>query len=286
MKTSITQKLLHFFAGILFIALLLAPLGAIYAITELEMEQYNDVFVPGVVEKSYGDPLPVVRMDMQEFITVSGTYVSTEEFFMELPTLKNVYTARMLAGYGDYVEVGDIIGYTEDGKTEILSTESGVIKEISLGKYSYILMESVEELGLRCFLKDETLNVMQRDTLALTDTDGNPVELIKIGKFVNESGETEVLIKMPKGRYAVNEKDIKLYTGKVYTKALVVPTGCLFQLPEDPKTWYVRIVDANKNVIGNQAVQIGFSDGEYTCVTGLEEGTLLDSGYARILRSK
>ena len=90
MKTSITQKLLHFFAGILFIALLLAPLGAIYAITELEMEQYNDVFVPGVVEKSYGDPLPVVRMDMQEFITVSGTYVSTEEFFMEIKRFRNM----------------------------------------------------------------------------------------------------------------------------------------------------------------------------------------------------
>lgn len=286
MKTTVTQKILHLIVVILFIALLLAPLGAIYAITKLEIAQYSDVLVPAVVEKSYGDPLPVTRMDMREFITVSGTFVSTEEFFMELPMLNNVYTARILAGCGDYVEEGDIIGYTEDGKTEILSTASGVIKEISLGKNSYILMESVEELALRCSLKDEILNVMKRDTLAMTDSDGNPVELIKIEEIVNENGETEVLIKMPNGRYATNVKDIKLYTGKVYTQALVVPTDCLFRLPEESKTWYVRIVDANKNVVGNQAVQIGFSDGEYTCVTGVEEGTLLDSGYARILGSK
>ena len=69
----------------------------------------------------------------------------------------------------------------------------------------------------------------------------------------------------------------------VYTKALVAPSVCLFHLADEPDQWYVREVDESGNIVGNKKVQVGFSDGEYTCITGIPEGTLLDSGYGKFL---
>lgn len=282
MKRKTGWRWLQFLAGLLFIGLLLAPLGCIYAITNLEMAQYSEVYVPAVAEKSYGAPMPALRMDMQEFITVSGSFVSAERFYMEIPKLKNTYSARLLVGIGDYIEAETLIGYTEDGTKEVFSTASGIVRDIHLGQSSYMLLESLDRLALRCFVNESVLTVFRRDTLDLTDTNGEPVELIEIGKTANQNGEVCVLLALPDGIYGAEAKGVKLYTGKVYTQALVVPTKCLFHLPEDKETWYVRVVDENRNALGNQAVQVGFSDGDYTCVSGLAEGTLLDSGYARI----
>lgn len=273
---------LRFLVGLLFLGLLLAPLGCIYAVTNLEMEQYNQVYVPAVVQKSYGEPMPVTRMDMREFITLSGTFVSTERFFMEIPELDGEYSARLLVGPGDYIEAQTLIGYTESGRKEIFSTASGIVREIHLGQSSYILLENIDRLALRSFVNETDLKIFKRNTLELTDTNNTPVELIEIGKIANEDGNVHVLLNLPEGIYGAKMKDVKLYTGKVYTQALVVPSDCLFHLPEDKETWYVRTVDENRNAIGNQKVQVGFSDGKYTCVSGLAEGTLLDSGYARI----
>lgn len=276
------KKILHFLVILLFLGLLLAPIGGIYYLTELEMEQYNDVYVPAVVQKAYGQPLPVERRDMKEFITLSGSFVSTETFFMELPELKNTYSARFLVEAGDYIEDGMLLGYTENGKQEIFSTATGVIREIHLGSTSYIRMDSNEALALRCSVKDELWEILERSNLSLSDKDGRPVELLEIEKTMNSFGERFVYLRLPSGVYGGEAKDLLLYTGKVYTKALVVPNKCLFRLPGDEKTWYVRTVDEEGNALENVQVSIGFSDGEFTCITGLKEGELLDSGYAAI----
>lgn len=269
--------------AILFIALLLVPLVLIWALTNMEMQQYEQVYIPTVAIKSYGDPVPVERRDMKEFITISGTYVSVEQFFMELPRMKNAYSARLLVNIGDYIYKDEIIGYSEDGLTEILSTENGVIREIHLGDYSYFSMENDENVALSCLADDKLLTIFNRDTLALSDEKGNAVRILEIDRLINENGQTRVLLKLNDGVYGSSVTGLKLYTGKVYTKALIVPSDCLFRLPENPKQWCVRVLDNDRNAVGNQPVQIGFSDGEYTCVTGIEEGTLIDSGYAKVM---
>ena len=276
------KKVLHFIVILLFLGLLLAPIAGIYFLTELEMQQYSEVYVPPVVQKSYGTPIPVVRMDVREFVALSGTFVSTETFFMELLELNNTYSARFLVEPGDYIEEGMLIGYTENGKKEIRSTATGIIREIHLGSTSYICMDSNEALALRCSVKDELLEILERSNLNLSDKDGQPVELLEIEKTINPFGERYVYLKLPTGVYGGEAKNLLLYTGKVYTKALVVSNKCLFRLPGDEKTWYVRTVDEQGNALENVQVSIGFSDGEFTCITGLEEGELLDSGYAAI----
>ena len=276
------KKFLYAIVFLLFLGLLLAPIAGIYFLTELEMQQYSEVYVPPVVQKSYGSPMPVVRMDMREFINVSGDYVSIETFFMDLPELKNTYSARFLVETGDYIEAGMLIGYTEDGKKEIRATDAGVVREIHIGNTSYIRMERNEALALRCSVKEELIKVLERNKLSLTDKDGQYVELLEVEKTMNSFGERFVYLKLPSGVYGGEVKDLLLYTGKVYTGALVVPTKCLFRLPGDEKTWYVRTVDEEGNALENVRVSTGFSDGEYTCITGLKEGELLDSGYAAI----
>ena len=143
-------------------------------------------------------------------------------------------------------------------------------------------MESNEAIALQCSVNDELLKVFERTGLSLTDKDGRAVELLKIEKTFNNLGERYVYLKLPTGVYGGEVKNLLLHTGKVYTKALVVPNKCLFRLPGDEKTWYVRTVDQEGNALENVQVSVGFSDGEFTCVTGLAEGVLLDSGYATI----
>lgn len=275
------KKLLRFVVMLLLLALLLTPLAGIYALTKQEMAQYNEIYVPAVVQKSYGAPVPVYRMDMQESITLTGTFVSTERSYMELPSLRNVYSARLLVEVGDYIAEGDLIGYTEDGKTELYATAEGVIQELHLGATSYITLESTQALALRCMLNEASLEVLERDGLALTDKDGRDVTILEIGKQTDAEGLTEVLLTGLSGRYGQTVKELRLNTGMVYTQALVAPTKCLFRQPGE-KAWCVRIVTEDGNLIGIQEIQVGFSNGEYTCVTGLDEGVWLDSGYAAV----
>lgn len=272
--------------GILLVALLLTPLGFIWAMTSMELNQYAPMDVPAVDIKSYGTPYEMVRRDMKEFITIKGSWVSSERFFMELPKLKNPYAARMIISSGEYIETDQIIGYSPDGKTEIKATVSGVVCGIFMGDFSYLMMESADKLYLSCNASAELLKIFKRPSLELCTEQGETVEVIKINPISNPDGTTKVLLQLGGGVYGGSVETLKLYTGKVYTQALVVSSKCLFKLNNDPNQWYVRQVDSEGNVIGNREVLVGFTDGDYTCVTGLEEGILLDSGYAAIMGDK
>ncbi len=282
MKQSIGRKIIHILIGLLFFALLLAPLGCIYALSNLEMEQYAEQVPNAVTEKAYGEVKYVGRMDIPESITVTGTYVSTESFFMELPGMKNQYSPRLLVSVGDYIEEGTLIGYTEDGKKEIVSTAAGIVEELHFGSVSYVQLKNPDTLALKCQVSEKTCKIFNRSTLALTDKNGNEVEVLEMGKQVDYNGQITVLLSLSDGICGGTAENVLLYTGKVYTQALVVPTNCLFRTENDPNTWYVRVVNENQVPIGNQEVKIGYSNGEYTCITGVEEGTLVDSGYAQI----
>ncbi len=280
------KKLVKAFIAIAFLLLLLAPLVFIYAITAVEMRQFDRVAVPPLTEKAYGEPLPVLRTDLRESVTVSGKFISSRKFFMELPKLKDPYETRMLVSFGDVIQEGDIIGYQADGITKITASASGIVRDVHLGQRSYLLLESTQDLVLSCYVNESVLSMLKRDGLELTNAAGEPVELPYVGQIVDGNGDTEIRLLLSGGVYGASKKSLRLYTGKVYTQALVVPTACLFKIPEDETKWYVRVLDSQRNVVGIQAVQVGYSDGEFTCVTGLEEGTLLDSGYARIAGGK
>ena len=202
------KKYVTWLAALFFIVQLLMPLVCIYVISNIEMAQYAVQDVPPVREKSYGLPKPVIREDMREFIYVAGTYVSGEKFYMEMPELNGIYSVRLQITAGDYIESGDCIGYTEDGKKELIATQTGVVRDIHLGQYSYITMERIDDLLLRCYVSGDVLTAMRRDTLALTDEAGNAVELVKLNKLENADGSVEVLLRVPGGSYGATEEGL------------------------------------------------------------------------------
>lgn len=269
--------------ALLFCVLLLLPLGLIYFVTQAEMRRYAVADVPSVTLRSYGAPSQVVRRDVAEYVVVSGQYISNRRFFMELPALNRQYEARWQVREGDYIEAGDVIGWTADGKEEIVATVSGFLVEIHLGQNSYLVLEDVEDLAFSCDVSAKTLRLLTSAAATLTDESGAPVELLDVSKRENPDGTTTLLLRMQDGAYGRVDHGAKLFTGLVYTRALVVNRKCLFHLSGDTSRWYVRVVTENGEVVGNAEVKIGFAAEDMVCVTGVEEGVWLDSGYAAIM---
>lgn len=263
--------------------LLAAPLAVIFMLSKAEVKQYEPQPVPPLVEKAYGEICPVIRMDISETIAVSGTFVSAKKIFMELPKLKNPYGARMLVEWGDEIIEGQLIGYSEDLKTEIRATASGIVRSINLGGTSYITLESTDDVTLDCRTDDATLAVLRREGLELTTQEGEEVKILSVSKTQDEQGKTAVLLSVPNGIYGQKVEDLRLQTGRVFYQALVVDSRCLFHLYGDVKTWYVRTVDANGNYLEDIKVEVSYKSGDYVAISGVPEGTLCDGGYGRIV---
>lgn len=155
--------------------------------------------------------------------------------------------------------------------------------EIHLGQNSYLVLEDVEDLAFSCDVSAKTLRLLTSAAATLTDESGAPVELLDVSKRENPDGTTTLLLRMQGGAYGRVDHGAKLFTGLVYTRALVVNRKCLFHLSGDTSRWYVRVVTENGEVVGNAEVKIGFAAEDMVCVTGVEEGVWLDSGYAAIM---
>lgn len=262
--------------------LLIAPLAAIYMLSKAEVKQYEPQPVPPLVEKAYGEIYPVKRIDISETIAVTGVYISTKKFFIELPKFKNPFGTRMLVEHGDEIIKGQLIGYSEDLKTEIRATASGIVRNINLGNASYITLESTDDIALDCRADNAVLAVLRREGIKLTTQEGDEVKILSISKTHDEQGKTAVLLTVPNGVYGQIVKDLQLQTGRVFYQALVVDIRCLFHLNGDKKTWYVRTVDANGKYLDNIKVGVGYASGDYVAISGVPEGTLCDSGYGKI----
>ena len=64
----------------------------------------------------------------------------------------------------------------------------------------------------------------------------------------------------------------------MYKDVLVVNKSCIGK--QNDGLYYVRIVDQDGNFMYEQNVELGFENGKYVCVTGIEEGTFCDGGYS------
>lgn len=262
--------------------LLAAPLVAIFMLSKEEVKQYEPQPVPPLIEKAYGEICSVKRMDIKEIIFISGTFVSTKKFFMELPKLKNPYGMRMLVELGDEIDEGQLIGYSEDLRTEIRATASGIVRNINLGNTSYITLESVDDVALDCRTDEATLAILRREGLELTTQEGDEVEILFISRTQDGQGKTGVRLFVPNGVYGQTVKNFMLHTGRVFYQTLVIDSHCLFHLDGDVKTWYVRTVDINGNYLEDIEVNVSYTSGEYVAISGVPEGTLCDSGYGKI----
>ena len=268
--------------ALLFVALMVAPIGALYYISALEQEAYLPQQQEQIVleDLAYGAICPITRMDMTERIALSGTVVSTKVIYEELE-LENISRLRLLISAGQVLQAGDLIGYL-DGQ-EVRATKTGIIRSINRGADAYIELWSFDDLAIECYVDDVQLKVLKRGSLKLTDTDGNlytvaHIDDIRVGSDLTRvllTSETATLI------YGKNMGTMDFMTGRVYPDCLVVQANCVYSY--NGTDYYVRLVDEDGVVLGEAQVEIGFSMNGYICITkGAQEGQLCDSGYKAI----
>lgn len=265
---------------LLLLCLLIAPVGILYMISEEEQKQYLSKPVPVVEELAYGDIVPVGRMDMKETVTLSGKITGTKEFFMELPC-KDPYSLRFMVEQGDVIHSGDLIAY--EGMKEIIATADGLMKEICLGTNSYLRIVSLEDLALECEITDKQASVFRRDSLSLSNEDGKLLQVLELSEIYSASGTLKLLLKYDTESivYGQPVDNLTLYTGKTYSQALVVEKRCVYQKTSTEK-YYVRLVDELGHFLQEAEVTLGYSNEDYVCISGVEEGVFCDAGYGSL----
>ena len=273
------QKLMKGLFWLLILALLLAPLGLIYEISQREREAYAAPPAPVIRETALGSVVQATRQDVEEYIRLSGSFVSRENGYMEL-TQKNPNDIRWQVTVGEEIQAGQVLG-TYNGEA-IISTLDGILLEINTyaGK-PHLRVQLLTGLELQCSVPDKLLKQLRRAE-KLTAEDGTAATLVYTANVKNDDGSTTIRLKLDGEGYSYGMavKDLTLYTGHVYTGALVLPEKCLYQKNAgEDQPWYARQVTADGYYVQELQVERGYSNGQLVCITGIEDGTYYDSGY-------
>ena len=280
------RKSVKILLGLVIALLFLLPVGALVIISKMEQAQYVAAENEQLQDMAYGKVYEVLRMDVEEFIEVSGSVISTKVSFMELKQYKEPYNIRFIVNVGDVVGEGDVIGYYQ-GK-EVCSEVTGQIRMIDFGGEPYIMFESFDHLAIEIACTDEyLLSVFQRSNAELTSADGLIYRVLKVDDASSVMGATKVWI-TPEGDstliYGASVEDLRLYTGRVFPQSLMIEKACVYSYP-DSEAKYVRTVDRNGIFVSEVEVEVGFENGDYVSVSGVDEGVLCDSGYKAIVQS-
>jgi len=267
---------------VLIIALLLSPLVLIYELSNREMAQYQMPDPPQFVQTSYGTVVQAERMDMAETETVSGKFVSQGLAYQEID-VKTPSKIRWTAKVGSEVQEGQVLGTYEGA--EILSQYTGVLNAInSYGDEPYLEVELLSPLVMECYVSQKTLRTLQR-AKELVTADGEAVTVQYVSVIPNAGGNVRILLSIDSDYYYYGEtvENLVLKTGYEYLSALVLPTNALYQkVAGEDEPWYVYKVDAEGKAIGEVEVTVGYSDGSFVCVSGIEAGEWFDTGYGAI----
>lgn len=268
---------------LLVIALMVAPLGLIYQISNDEMAQYTTPTAPVLRETAIGSIAKATRQDVAVYVTVSGSFTASESVYQELD-YKSPDKIRWLVSHGDEVQVGQVIG-TYNGEN-VVSEHTGIIMEMNTyGTDAYLRIGLFEPVELSCQLDDRTLSILKRSDSLLTDN-GETVALLYASQQKNPDGTTNVRLTIDTDKYTYGEalSELRIMTGQVYQRTLVLPVDCVYQKTAgENEPWYVRQVTAEGIFLTEREIQIGYSNGDYVCVTGVEEGEHFDMGYKAIV---
>ncbi len=267
---------------ILIAALLIAPLGLLYEISNQEMAEYQRPTLPALKEMAMGRVLQVTRQDVKEYVTVSGTFTSDESVYQEIK-VKTPNAIRWDVAAGDEIQEGQVLGtYYGDPVT---AQYNGIIQSINSysSDNSYIKVRLLENLVLECDVKEDVRSVLKRGRNMLTQ-EGYPVELVYASNVCSSAGTYRVKLVVDADSYAYGQRvELVVFSGLQYPQVLVVDRDCVYQKDAGENSkWYVRTVTATGEVLGEAEVEIGYAIGNMICVTGVPEGTYCDAGYSAV----
>ena len=267
---------------ILILGILLCPVYLIFQLSGAEMAEYETPPPPVILDSAYGEVKPAYRGDLEEFVTVSGSYVCKEYAYMEL-NYRDPSMIRWEVSEGDVIFQDQVLGYYKGDP--VISTVTGVISQIqAYGTEAHIQVKLLAPTVLECRVDDAVLRSLLRSE-GLRTEDGSVVVLTYASPIKNSDGTTTITLTTgTEDTYGSSVQDLILYTGRVYTGVLMLDMDCVYQKePGEGQPWYVRRVSADGIYQDEVEVELGYSSGDIVCVTGVNEGDWFDSGYKQVL---
>lgn len=266
----------------LIVVLLITPLGLLLEISNREMDAFQRPTMPALKEMAIGRVVQVTRQDIQEYITVAGTFTSDENAYQEI-AVKNPSLIRWDVAVGDEIQVGQVLG-TYQGES-VIAQYSGIIQSINShsAEDPYIKVKLLEHLVLECDVLKDTLSVLKRSQNMATE-DGDLVAMTYVSNVCSAAGTYRVKLFVGTDKYTYGQTvEMVLYSGLRYPQVLVVDRDCVYQKEAgEGNPWYIRTVTATGEVLWEVQVEVGFTIGDMICITGVDEGTYCDAGYKAV----
>lgn len=285
---NVVKKIASILLAVLFAAMLIAPIGALYFISKAERSKYTEAAPIELKSYSYGQLCLTTYRSIHKTVTIpSGTVISNAIDFIELGKYFEKGDIRFVISVGDYLTEGSVIGYLKD--QPITSKKRGIVRDIGYGSDGYIMLDSMDELVLECYVEESSFDWLEED-LELTDDENGIVYAVLSYEPVNTSSMGMRLLLTPKEGslvYGATFSSLRLETPKVYRNVLTIESSCVYSYPGSSE-YYIRLVTEDGEFIEEKAVKVGYTNGEFTCISGDEitEGLYCDSGYKYLIQSE
>ena len=250
---------------ILGIVLYLIPIITIVFVSNEEMKQYQMKQIE-FVDTAYGEVFQVEQKNIRENIMINAVAASNDIAVIHGEGDDTVW----IVNEGEEVKKDQVIGYRKS--EPIKGQMNGIVKEITS---NYILLNTYRDIVWETEVLEKNLHYFKRQ---LYDKYKNKVQVCFISNRIVEGKATvKFQLKNVKGKCGQQLKKIKLYTNKEFRNVLTINKKCVVNRDGN---YYVRIVDEQGIFQYEQQVNVGFENDDIICVTGIEEGTFCDGGFA------
>ena len=167
------------------------------------------------------------------------------------------------------------------GQKIIKAPCNGIVESVDTGNRIRVL--SFDKLQLVTNIPIDKLNYI-KESKSLSFNENKKLTVREISNIA-QGNKVKVVFDIDSKSYMYGEElpDIKIYTDKVYSEVLVVNKNCVYK---KGNSYYVRVLDENGYYINEQEVKVSLETEEYMAISGVEEGTICDSGYKAFIRQE
>lgn len=263
-----------------FVILAIIPIVMMYKLSKSEQETYIQDKQYMYKEASYGAPVSVRREDIEQYYTISGEVVSNAYNFVNI-NANDASDIQVCVNIGDEIIKGNTVAKI-NGK-DVVSEYNGIVEDIDSGERGYIKLKSLDKLELVCNMDKNVVDSI-RSLKTLTLEDGRKATIKRISNIMTDN-KIPVTFEIENCEYVYGEviSDIKVFTGKVFSGLLVVDKNAVYKKPDN--NYYIREVDSNGYFVEEIQVQVNYETESLIGITGVDEGTLCDSGYKNLVEN-
>ena len=255
--------------------LFLAPIIILYKLSGSEKKSYIQDTYYEYKEAAYGEPIRVTRADIEYYVTTDGVISSSEYITIDI---KDIESDNILVQPGNEIYKDKEI---TTGQKIIKAPCNGIVESVDTGNRIRVL--SFDKLQLVTNIPIDKLNYI-KESKSLSFNENEKLTVREISNIAQDN-KVKVVFDIDSKSYMYGEElpDIKIYTDKVYSEVLVVNKNCVYK---KGNSYYVRVLDENGYYINEQEVKVSLETEEYMAISGVEEGTICDSGYKAFIRQE